>query len=194
MEANTQTQDIFEEVCTRPLPPLEGSVEKLKDLVFMRISEEDIQKLIDMVLGEAAARGVVGNSNRSKILRLSEEPLRNVQNYQKIRVEVKDLAIRFQAFRLGESSYCVTLSNNLYPEDARALYYYIRSVLTLTQAEAHAQMKGTLPRSNINNVAQGAGIGLLWLRTQCNHFEFSMLPAGDFVSYTIRVTIEIKNK
>lgn len=192
METSVQIQDVIEEICTPPLSPLVG-VEVLQDLSYRRISEAELQRLVDMVAGDAAERGVVGNSNRSKILGLAEEPLRNVQNYQKIRFEVKDLAVRFQAFQLKENTYCVNLSNNLYPEDALSLSEYIRSVLALTQAEAHAQMRGTLPRT-VNNSVQGAGIGLLWLRTQCCSFEYSMLPAGDFIAYTIRVSVEIKNK
>ncbi len=191
METSVQIQDVIEEVGTPPLPPL-NAVEVLQDLSYRRISEAELQRLVDMVAGDAAARGVVGNSNRTKILGLAEEPLRNVQNYQKIRLEVKDLDIHFQAFRLKDNTYCVNLSNNLYPEDALSLSEYIRSVLALTQTEAHAQMRGTLPRT-VNSV-QGAGIGLLWLRTQCCSFEYSMLPAGDFIAYTIRVSVEIKNK
>ena len=174
---------------TAVLPPLLDE-EVLFEFRCKRLSEDDRLRLVDTVVGEAAKRGATGAFRRA-ILSFCEEPLLNVQRYQNLRIEVKDLKICFRTSFTQQNRYVVTISNLVYPADAEPLALYLASLQSMDPEAARARVREVLPQAETLS-QKGSGIGLSILRRRSASFEFSMIPDGDFIYYTLRIALESK--
>ena len=171
---------------TSPMPPLMDE-EVLFDFHCRRLLEDDRLRLADDVVNEAQRRGVTGRYRRD-ILRLCEEPLLNVQSYQNVRIEMRDLKIHFRASFINGNQYYITISNIVHPEDAELLAKYLQIVSEFDGETARAKIRDVLPKAEVQT-AQGSGIGLMLLRQMCDSFEYTLEPEGDFFNYTLRISL-----
>ena len=171
---------------TSPMPPLMDE-EVLFDFHCRRLLEDDRLRLADDVVSEASRRGATGRFQR-EILRLCEEPLLNVQRYQNVRIELRDLKIHFRASFINGNQYYITISNYVYPDDAEVLASYLQVVSQFDGETARAKIRDVLPKAEIHT-QQGSGIGLMLLKQMCASFEYSLIPDGDFYNYTLRISL-----
>ena len=168
------------------MPPLMDE-EVLFDFHCRRLLEDDRLRLADDVVNEATRRGATGRFRRD-ILRLCEEPLLNVQSYQNVRIEMRDLKIHFRVSFINGNQYYITVSNYVYPEDAELLVSYLRIISEFDEETARTKIRDILPQAEVLN-PHGSGIGLMILRKMCTSFEYSMIPEGEFYNYTLRISL-----
>ena len=178
--------EFLQTINTSPMPPLMDE-EVLFDFRCRRLLEDDRLRLADDVVNEATRRGATGRFRR-EILWLCEEPLLNVQRYQNVRIEMRDLKIHFRASFINGNQYYVTMSNYVYPEDAEVLASYLQVVSEYDGETARAKIRDVLPKAEVQT-AQGSGIGLMLLRQMCDSFEYTLEPEGDFFNYTLRISL-----
>ncbi|MGP1362831.1 MAG: DUF6272 family protein [Bacteroides sp.] len=179
------------DLTTLPIPPIVGE-EVLHDFRCKRLSEDDRLKWTDKVVDSARDLGAKGLFLR-EILKVCEEPLLNVQSYQNVRFELKDLKIHFHVSFTNGDQFYVSLSNYVHPDDAESLAFYLRRVQNMDVEEARARVREVLPKAEIDS-SDGSGIGLILLRGRTFSFEYSLVPEGQFVNYTLRISLVYKDK